>query len=308
MAENNETKGKKCFIITPIGKDSTSTRRATDGLIKSVLRPVLSDTELGFVDISASHEMNTPGSITSQVIERLLNDDLVIANLTELNPNVMYELAVRHAVRKPIVVLAENGTTLPFDITDQRTIFFSNDMAGTEELKPVLKKMVIQALKDEHPNNPIYRVAKGDKILKEIGADDPQRFIIEQLAEIRQIIGKSKSSIKNIEEDITNLVTIFIRTSDSNNIHAVRLYLQQLKLSFLNVGTTDLDTIYKVHFAYKGEKESIIHHSTQLSTIQGVEVLWFRINDTWYETLSGAKCTDHIKLGLNIYKPVRVRF
>ena len=39
--------------------------------------------------------------ITSQVLQHVTEDALVVADLTGRNPNVFYELALRHAIRKP---------------------------------------------------------------------------------------------------------------------------------------------------------------------------------------------------------------
>ncbi|MCP5352488.1 MAG: hypothetical protein H6926_04780 [Chromatiales bacterium] len=183
---------KECFIITPIGESGSITRRETDGLILSVLEPVLA--EFQFKPVPA-HQIAEPGSITRQVIKRLLDSDLVIANLTDLNPNVMYEVAIRHCARKPMIVVAKNSTVLPFDLSDERTIFFSNDMGGVEELKEILRSVIPSALVDETPDNPVYRVVDVDLI--QIPKDTPtdaelssKRFslIEEQLDEIKSAI------------------------------------------------------------------------------------------------------------------------
>ncbi|EGR1087482.1 hypothetical protein EFU56_18245 [Vibrio cholerae] len=180
---NNEK--KKCFIVTPIGGDDSKTRRSADGLLNAVIKPVLN--KMGF-EVFVAHEIAKPGSITKQVVEHVLYDDLVLANLTELNPNVMYELAIRHCSGSPVVTLAESGTTLPFDISDERTIFYSNDMAGAVDLIPKLEKSISEALTEQEPDNPVYRVAQS-KVMRDITQpDDAQSYLLKRLDYIENSI------------------------------------------------------------------------------------------------------------------------
>ncbi|ELA6650000.1 hypothetical protein RQV66_004737 [Vibrio alginolyticus] len=185
---------KKCFIVTPIGGEHSDIRRAADGLIDSVLEPICN--ELG-LEMFVAHRIDTPGSITTQVLEHVLSDDLVIANLTTLNPNVMYELAVRHAANLPVICLAQNGTVLPFDISDERTIFYENDMAGVNKLKPLLIKMVSDALTENNHDNPVYRAAK-HKVMKDIHPqEDFQSYILDRLDRFESMLSSAGRNVRN---------------------------------------------------------------------------------------------------------------
>jgi hypothetical protein len=188
QAEHKDS--KRAFIVTPIGADASGTRRAADGLIQAVMKPVLENLEF---EVFVAHEIASPGSITRQVIEHVLYDELVIANLSELNPNVMYELAVRHCVGLPIVVLAETGTRLPFDISDERTVFFQNDMYGAVDLAPRLESAIKAALELVEPDNPVYRVTQSRVLRESTEPDDAQSFLIKKLDYIEAFISEIKS-------------------------------------------------------------------------------------------------------------------
>ena len=97
-----------------------------------------------------------PGRITTQLITRLDNADLVIADLTRGNPNVFYELSLRHALAKPVIHMALDNTDLPFDVTDNRTIFFSLDCRRAEQARHELSKQIQYVQSTEYrASNPI---------------------------------------------------------------------------------------------------------------------------------------------------------
>lgn len=147
---------KRCFIITPISSDKSNIRVKIDGLIDEIISPLLE--EKGY-EIYVAHRMYNIGSINKEIIKSLYTADLVIANLTTLNPNVMYELAVSHCLRKPTITLMENSDErIPFDIIDQRTIFYDDSISGSRALKENLLKVLDNIINNIEITNPIYDV------------------------------------------------------------------------------------------------------------------------------------------------------
>lgn len=112
-----------CFYITPIGDDTSEARKHSDLFLGSIIEPALSTFNLKVV---RADNIAEPGVITRQIIEHLLRSRLVIADLSFHNPNVFYELALRHAVRLPIVQIIRAGERIPFDVHQMRTVVIDN--------------------------------------------------------------------------------------------------------------------------------------------------------------------------------------
>lgn len=161
MAKERGSKG--CFVIGPIGQEASDIRHHADQLFNHIIQPVAK--ECGYRHVERADRLPNPGTITSQIIRHLAEDDLVIADLTGHNPNVFYELAIRHAVCKPVIQLIREGEPLPFDIVQQRTIKFQLDLDGAKACQIQLRKQIEAAEQTpQDVDNPIA-IALGMPIL-----------------------------------------------------------------------------------------------------------------------------------------------
>ena len=169
--ETNSKIKKQCFFITPIGIENTEIRKKTDRLV-IVLQKVLE--EKGF-ELNVSHKESSLGSITNKIIQHILFDDLVIANLTGLNANVMYELAVRHSTFRPIISIVEvvtsNLTSIPFDIKDDRYIEYFDAFGEDKPLQAKIGDCIDKINFSAKQDNPILR-AKSISLLKKLDMQD----------------------------------------------------------------------------------------------------------------------------------------
>jgi hypothetical protein len=143
---NDEASRRECFVIAPIGPEGSEIRRRSDQILKHVIRPVVE--ERGFVAVRGD-EIERAGLITSQVLDRIIQNDLVIADLTDQNANVFYELAVRHALRKPFVQLMAKDQQLPFDVQGMRTILVDHtDLDSVHTAKEQLGRAIDAVSRD----------------------------------------------------------------------------------------------------------------------------------------------------------------
>lgn len=186
-----DTKDKRtCFVITPIGDNNSEIRRHIDGIIDQAIEPALKDK----YEIEVAHRKYEIGSINDRVVKNVYEADLVVANLTNTNPNVMYELAIRYSFGRPAIVIAEKGTKLPFDVVDENTIFYINDPAGACDLKEAIIEYEknIDFSKKEH--GPVYKVISRIPLYnevefgKDVSNDKVLQYVIDRLDSLEKSI------------------------------------------------------------------------------------------------------------------------
>ncbi len=112
---------KSCFVISPIGVPGSDVREHADDVFDFIIRPAAE--KAGYAPVRADHEAR-PGTITEQMYDHILGDDLLIAILTGHNPNVFYEIAVAEAAARPLILLIEDGQSVPFDISARRVLAY----------------------------------------------------------------------------------------------------------------------------------------------------------------------------------------
>lgn len=131
---------KQCFIITPIGDEISDERRHADMVQSVAVEPALK--YLGYT-VHRADQSDDPTMINDHVFNMLVDAAICVCDLSFLNPNVFYELGVRHAIQKPVIHIAQEGTRIPFDNAGHRVTFFNrSDIHSLRRLHDALKEQV----------------------------------------------------------------------------------------------------------------------------------------------------------------------
>lgn len=140
MSPGDRLEKKVCFVVSPVGDDGSPTRDNADKLFRHILEPVCRT--CGFEALRAD-QINDTDSITQTIMDKLASAELVIADITEHNPNVFYEMGYRKCLAKPLIHLKRRGETIPFDVNTIRTIEYDlTDLDGVEAVKDRIKSTI----------------------------------------------------------------------------------------------------------------------------------------------------------------------
>ena len=197
---------KTCFIVCPIGNDDTETRKRSDTLFKHVISPVCD--ECNFTPIRIDRE-NTNGSLTDEIFKHICEDDLVIADLTENNPNVFYEIGYRAALDKPAIHLMSKNASIPFDVSTIRTYFYDlSDLDNVAEMK----ERLIQTIQ-----NIDFAPAESKTSNQQTSSTMFNAQLLQEIYKVQDSIAKLESSINAKDSSMISVLADKLSSSNAKS-------------------------------------------------------------------------------------------
>jgi hypothetical protein len=230
---------KICFVISPIGESETAARKRSDQILRHIISPAAK--ECGYKTLRAD-QISKPGIITSQVIQHIIDDPLIVADLTDRNPNVFYELAIRHAIGKPLVQIIKKGELVPFDIAATRTIQFDyQDLDSVAETKVEIVKQIKAVENDASQVDTPISAAFNLQLLKHSG-DPNQKSLAAVLSAIADLRSDIQSIMKRLNKPINNLKEpsgIYMYGDNREEIGKCSLYISPYRMTLAEHGALD---------------------------------------------------------------------
>ena len=217
----NKYAGKKCFVIMPFGikKDIDGYEVDFDRVYHELIYKAVE--ELG-VDCERCDEIIGTGAIHKKMFRGIFDADVSVVDITSLNPNVFYELGVRHALHKYVTLVIRRNSNLPIPFNISGLSILGYDVDSEEQLERNRKKIrdyIQNALDKPSIDSIIYDVLDDLKVERKI------KTIETREEKLYQILGVPGRQIGYITGNINNVNNVDIWVNSENtNMQMARPY------------------------------------------------------------------------------------
>lgn len=195
-----DTKNKKpvVFVITPFTDEHLELYKALKNEFENLYE---------FVNAGDTGNVQ---NILKDIIQPIYDADIILADLTGLNSNVMYELGIAHTMnKKTIMITQDNLDELPFDLKQYRTQRYTTHFTGFNNLRSFLSASFDSAIKGSAVfSNPVQDFLSTTKISNVIcettnpEEESEDKGFIDFLADLYQATEKLGNEITNMTNDM----------------------------------------------------------------------------------------------------------
>lgn len=202
-----------CFVVMPFGTDADE-KKWFRGWYEVVIAPAIHAS--GYEPVLSAGE-EQPGAINDEIRAHLAYDPMVLVDLggfekaDDPNPNVMYELGIRHALGLPLVIMGWEGQRLPFDVSNQRVIMHDRTLLDIEINKKKIVAFIQAAAEGKYykPMDAVGRMATIAAASESLGKDDILTALVQ---EVRELKGSVREAVTAPRPDIEWDSTLSLKT------------------------------------------------------------------------------------------------
>jgi Macro domain len=204
---------KSCFVIMPFGikNDHEGNKVNFNEIYASIIKPAIEELDLACLRCD---EISKAGMIHKDMFNHIYHSDIAIVDISVLNPNVFYELGMRHSLKKSItVIIKRKNTQIPFNITGMRLIEYDEENVESRiRTKLEIQAFIKNGLRDRQIDSPIFDSIENLTVrTKEILIKKSERIDYKINDKSSKIIGIITGSIDKIKD-----IDIWVNSENTN--------------------------------------------------------------------------------------------
>lgn len=201
--EKSQQYKNKCFVIMPISDQDGYPEGHFDKIYKQIIYPSIQDA--GYDPYRVDSNLLSQ-SIMLEIFMAIQECPMAVCDLSARNPNVLYELGLRQAYDKPVVLIKDEKTPKIFDVSGLNTHEYNSQRLYENVLdaKEKIKKAIIETKKSSGNNHSIVKLLNTSKAInekKDISEDDKNDLrlavILEKINDVQNFLELNKTNPTN---------------------------------------------------------------------------------------------------------------
>lgn len=217
--KDESQKQEKCFVIMPISDQGDYPAGHFTKVYEQIIQPAVRDA--GYEPYRVD-ENNICDNIINKIFDAIQECPMAICDLSNRNPNVLYELGLRQAYDKPVVLIQDEKTEKIFDVSGISTVFYKSARLYEDviDARKNIKNAILST--KEGKMNTLVRIVNArtpDLSKIEMSPDDKIQVMLDRIYnEIRQTnrgnVSNDENFASNIVSNINDTIDFFMQNLD----------------------------------------------------------------------------------------------
>lgn len=214
---------EKCFVMMPISDQGDYSKGHFSKVYEQIIKPAV---EAAGYEAYRVDDNKISDTIMSKIFDAIQNCPMAVCDMSNRNPNVLYELGLRQAYDKPVVLMQDDKTERIFDVSGISTVSYNNVRLyeNVLEAKEELRKAIVATKEGKQASiAKIVKAKAADFSLIQVSSEDKTQLMFTEIINRLQILEQTN--------DASQMNFHVITKSDlaKSNVNSQRIKAQQVR-------------------------------------------------------------------------------